>query len=227
MINKVCRTCKKSLPLSAFKESKRTKDWFTLDCVECYNSKDRSHNHKYGKFSPWKKLDNWKRMKKRGRKTWTTFLKKTDIEIEIGTIVNYLTFWKNKIEDKINIAKWVKPNVPLSVWDAVREYWINPNTFYLHLNKYPELKAKYETLKLNMREYLKDTAESNMQRIIAEWDMTDKEKFDASFKVAQSTMREYNPKIEIEKRELKINLNKNSDDLKFDLAEILWVKIEQ
>jgi len=34
-------------------------------------------------------------------------------------------------------------------------------------------------------------------------------------------MREYNPKVEIEKKEIKINLNKNSDDLKLDLANIL------
>jgi hypothetical protein len=72
-----------------------------------------------------------------------------------------------------------------------------------------------------MREYLKDTAENNLSTILVDGDLTDKEKFDASFKVAQATMKEYNPKVEIEKRELKINLNKNSDDLKLDLANIL------
>jgi len=225
METKQCRACKQSLELSLFKTSKRTKDGLTLDCAECYDSKDRSHNLKYWGYKPWRKLWTWARMKKRGRKTWTVLVAETDVEIEVGTIVNYLTFWKSKITDESNIKKGLKANVPMNVNQATKEYWIHPNTFYQHLNKYPLLKEKYELLKINMREYLKDTAENNLSTILVDGDLTDKEKFDASFKVAQATMKEYNPKVEIEKRELKINLNKNSDDLKLDLANILWIKI--
>jgi len=225
METKQCRTCKQELELSLFKESKRTKDWLTLDCAECYDSKDRTHNHKYWEYKTWKKLDNGKRMKKRGRKTWTLVVQETDVEIEVGTIVNYLAFWKKEITNEANIKDWLVPDMPMNVNQAVREYGIHPNTFYQHLRNFPALRNKYELLKKNMREYLKDTAENNMGSILVHWDLTDKEKFDASFKVAQATMREYNPKVEIEKKEIKINLNKNSDDLKLDLANILWVNL--
>lgn len=225
METKQCRTCKKDLELSLFRKSGRTKDWFTLDCAECYDKADRTHSHRYWKYKTGKKLDNGRRMKKRGRKTWTLMVQKTDVEIEIGTIVNYLSFWKNKITHEDNIKEWLKPNVPMNINQAAKEFGIHPNTFYQHLRNFPALKNKYEMLRQNMREYLKDTAESNMQKILVNGDLTDKEKFDASFKVAQATMKEYNPKVEIEKKEIKVNLNKNSDDLKMDLANILWVNI--
>lgn len=224
METKQCRTCNAELELSLFKKSKRTKDGFTLDCAVCYDKKDRTHNHKYWEYRTWKKLDNGKRMKKRGRKTWTLVVQETDVEIEVWTIVNYLAFWKKEITNKENIKEWVKPNTPMNVNQALREYGIHPNTFYQHLRNFPALKNKYEMLKIDMREYLKDTAENNLNNILTNWDLTDKEKFDASFKVAQATMKEYNPKVEIEKKELKVNVIKNSNDLKLELMNIFWVQ---
>lgn len=183
--------------------------------------------HKYWEWKPGRKRDNWEPLKKNWRKKWTVLVKEAEVSIEAGTIVNYMTFWKSKIENPENIKLWIKPNTPLWVAQACREYWIHQNTFYQHLNKHPAVKEKYEAMKVAQREYLKDIAENTMVKVLESWDLTDKEKFDASFKVAQATMKEYNPKTEIETKTIWINLNKSSDDLRADLAELLWMNIWQ
>lgn len=169
--------------------------------------------------------DDWTPLKKNGRKKWTIMIKEAEVSLEAWTIVNYMTFWKSKIENEENSSAGLKPNTPMSVRQACREYWIHPNTFYQHLNTFPAVKEKYEMMKVDRREYLKDIAEHNMVNILEGGNLTDKEKFDASFKVAQATMKEYNPKTEIETKSIWINLSKSSDDLKADLAELLWLNV--
>lgn len=186
--------------------------------------KKHDFHRNYWPWKPWRKLDNWEPMKKRWRKTGTVMLKEVEVWIEAGTIMNYVTFWKSKIEHPVNKKLKLQPNTPLTVQQACREYGITPNTFYTHLNTFPSIKQKYEVMKVNRREYLKEVAEATMVEVLENWDLTDKEKFDASFKVAQATMKEYNPKTEIETKSIGINLTKSSDDLRSDLAELLWIK---
>lgn len=171
------------------------------------------------------KTDAWKPLKKRGRKKWTLMLQEAEVWMEAWTIVNYVIHWKSKIEHEDNVALKLQPNTPLTVQQACKEYGIHPNTFYQHMKAYPAVREKYEAMKVSRREYLKEIAETSMITILEGEELSAKEKFDASFKVAQATMKEYNPKTEIETKSIWINLSKSSDDLKADLADLLWLQI--
>jgi len=186
-------------------------------------SKHTSHRT-YWKRKPWRVLDNGKWMKKPGRKKGVTVLTEVGVDIEVGSIVNFITFGKSKIEHKDNIKAKLKPNVPMTVIQACREYWMTTNTFYQHLNRFPALNEKYQELKANRREFLKESAEANVQSALTGGmkTLSEKEMLDASFKMLEKTDKNYNPKIEIETKTISINLNKSSDDLYNDLASILW-----
>ena len=179
----------------------------------------------YWKWKPFKKKDNWIPLLKPGRKTWTIELDRTKIEVELWTIINYISFWKSKITHEDNITKWIKPHTPLTIWQACKELWIPYTTFYGHLNKFPSLKVKYNEMRENSREYVRQSAECNIEKAVT-WglDLTDKEVVDVSFKMLEKTDKNYNPKIEIETKSIWINLNKTSDDLLADLSAILWLK---
>ena len=179
--------------------------------------------HKYGKWQPWRKKDNWEPLRKNGRKKWSTFITQAQVELEMWTIANWLTFWKTKIDNKKNKELWVKSNTPLTVIEACREYWIAPITFYTHLDRFPWMKKQFQEMKVHRREYIKELAENNIVSVLEKWDLTDKEKFDASFKVVQATMKEYNPKTEVESKSINININKSSEDIMADLSNILWI----
>lgn len=186
-----------------------------------------SSHRSYWKWHPAKKKDNWEPLKKPWRKTWNTwisYLKEPEIQLEVWHIVNYLTFWKSKIENEDNRKAWLKPNQPMSLIQACREYWINHNTFYQHLKKFPAAKERYYELRENRREYLKESAEANIEKALTWWlEISDKDMLDASFKMLEKTDKNYNPKIEIETKSISINLNKSSDDIINDLNAILWM----
>jgi len=180
--------------------------------------------HKYGKWQPGRKTDSGVPLKKNGRKKWTIMTSEVAVDIEIWSIVNYITFWKSKIEHADNKKGGLKPNVPMNVSQACREFGIHPNTFYIHLRRFPALNEKYQELKSNRREYLKESAEVNIETALTGGmkDLSQKDVLDASFKMLEKTDKAYNPKVEVETKSISINLNKNSDDLYNDLADILW-----
>lgn len=186
--------------------------------------KKHEHHRTYGKWKPGMKTDAGAPLKKRWRKKWTIMVQEVWVDIEVGTIVNYITFWKSVIEHKDNL-KILKPNTPMNVVQACKEFWIHPNTFYQHLKKFPSLNEKYQELKANRREYLKESAEVNIELALTWWMMlSDKDVLDASFKMLEKTDKAYNPKIEIETKSISINLNKTSEDIIDDLTNILWLK---
>lgn len=165
-------------------------------------------------------------LKKNGRKKGTIMVSEVAVDIEIGSVVNFITFGKSEIVHAENKKAWLKPNVPMNVMQACKEFGIHPNTFYQHLKRFPVLAEKYQELKANRREYLKESAEVNVELALTGWmkSLTEKEKLDASFKMLEKTDKAYNPKIEIETKSVSINLNKTSDDLYNDLASILWLQ---
>lgn len=205
-------------------ENKMTEEIIDVEEVKDWTTPFK-RGHKYWRWKPWRKKDNWEPLKKNGRKKWTVMIQEASVELEVGTVFNYVTYGRSKIENAENKKRWLKPHTPMSIPQACKEYWIHPTTFYQHLNKFPSIKEKYEVMKINRREYLKEIAEHNMTEILEHWDLTDKERFDSSFKVAQATMKEFNPKTEIESKTIWINLSKTSDDLKADLASLLWLTI--
>ena len=163
-------------------------------------------------------------MKKRGRKKWTVVLSEVGVNIELESVVNFITFGKSIIEHPDNKKEKLLPNVPMNVTQACREFGLHPNTFYQHLKRFPALNEKYQELKSNRREYLKESAEVNIESALTGGmkSLTEKEKVDISFKMLEKTDKAYNPKIEIETKSVSINLNKSSTDLYNDLAKILW-----
>lgn len=196
--------------------------------------KEIKTGNKYWSWKKGKRKDNWEWLKKSGRKRGSVITKSKDelevaeaqVSSEIGVMVNYLSFWKTKIEHPENKEEGVKPWVPLTITQACREYWIHPNTFYNHLNKFPALKQKYFEIKENNREYIRSMSENNVQRAIAwkiKW-LSDKDVLDASFKMLERTDKAYNPKIEIEKKELTINVDVSWQDLKNELFWLLWIQ---
>ena len=178
------------------------------------------------KWYPWARTSAWIPMKKRGKKKWHiahNHVSQTDVDIEVWTIVNYMTFWKEEIKHELNKKAKVKKWQPLNITQACREYGISTTKFYMDLAKYPSMKQKYELLRENKREYLRAEAEANIEKGLS-WglEITDKDKLDASFKLLERTDKNYNPKIEVESKSVNINLTKTSDDLFNDLKEILW-----
>lgn len=178
----------------------------------------------YWKWMPSKRKDNWEPLRKRWRKTGTKLIAEVWIDLEIWTIFNYTTFWKVKIEHPENIAQWVVWWQPLTVIQACKEYWIHPNTFYQHINKFPHIKEKYELLKEDKRTYLRDVAEDNVWKVLS-WDtkLWEKEILETSKWFLEKTSKTYNPKTEIETKSIWITLHKNSEDILTDLSKILWL----
>ena len=173
-------------------------------------------------WKPWR-ISNWKWLKKPWRKKGVKILQPAAIKIEVGQIVNWITFWKKVIESDKNV--WIKPNVPLTLWQACNEFWISIHTFWSHLKKFPEAKELYKELKENRREYLKELSEANIQKWLSlEMWMTWKEIVDASFKLLEKTDKSYQPKVEIENKSIGINIHKSTDDIMSELSEILWVR---
>lgn len=177
-------------------------------------------------WHPWARNSAWiplkKRWVKKGQITANS-VSSTDVDIQVWTIVNYLTFWKKEIIDKENIKRKVKPNVALNITQACRELGISTSKFYQDLWKFPALKEKYELLRESKREYLRAEAEANIESwLTGKLEISDKDMMDASFKLLERTDKNYNPKMEIETKSININLTKTSEDLFNDLKEIVW-----
>ena len=183
------------------------------------------HRTNYWKWNPGQVLSTWEWRKKPGRKKWTQMLTSWWIKMEVWNIVNYMTFGRSKIENEENKKNWVLPNTPLSLPQACLEFGILPQTYWNHLKKFPEAKELYAELKENRREYLKELSENNLKEWLSGnlW-LTWKELVDASFKMLEKTEKAYQPKVEIEQKEVSINLHKSTDDILSELNLVLWVK---
>lgn len=179
----------------------------------------------YWEWKPWQTLDTWEGRKRPGRKPGSTTLSSGEVKLEIGNIVNYMTFWRSKIENKKNKENWVKPNIALTLTQACAEFWISPATYWSHMKKFPEAKELYQELKENRREYLKELSENNIQNGLAgELGLSGKEIVDASFKMLEKTDKAYQPKLEIEQKAVTVNLHKSTDDILAELNLVLWGK---
>ncbi len=181
---------------------------------------------KYGEWKPWKRTDIWKPLKKPWRPKWRTSLDVGQVKLEVGRMVNWMTFWKKEITHETNIKNKVKPWKALTIKEACLEFWIAPITFWSHLKKFPEAKELYRELKQDRREYLKELSEVNISKWLS-WslDITDKELMDASFKMLEKTDKAYQPKVEVEQKTISINLHKSTNDIMGELQEALWLKI--
>lgn len=159
--------------------------------------------------------------KRKKRLKGDVVLKKEEVEMEVGMIFSYITHGKKKITHPKNIEAGLLPDKPLTIKQACLEKWISYQTYYNHMKAFPDIKQKYELLRETRREYMKDVAEENILSVLDSDDLSAKDKFDANFKLLQATEKSYNPKMEIETRNLNVNISKSSDDLKKDIWDLL------
>lgn len=77
-------------------------------------------------------------------------------------------------------------------------------------------------LKENRREYLKEVSETNITRALT-WKMNleDKDIVDYSFKMLEKTDVNYNPKQVIETTVEEINVDRSTDDIIADIADLI------
>lgn len=179
--------------------------------------------YKYWKYKQWLLKDNWRPLKKNGRKLWTTMVSLPEVALKIGRVVNLMTFWAKEIKNEKNIKKWVKPNTPLNIVDACNETWISRTNFYYYTNKYPQIKEQYNTLREQRREYMKEISEMNIHKAIS-WKMKtlkEKDVVDYSFEVLKLTDKSYNPKQVIEQTVEEINPDRTTEDIIADIASLL------
>lgn len=190
-----------------------------------YDPKWSSQGYKYWQYKPWMVKDNWKPLKKNGRKKWTTLKTRVEVANEMGQIVNLMTFGVKKVNWENNIANGVKSNTPLSVPQACEELGMKSQSFYHYLKKFPEVKDEYELLKENRREYMKELSESNIQKALS-WKMKtlqEKDIVDYSFKMLERTDKNYNPKQVQEVIIEEINIDRSTDDILADITDLLKV----
>lgn len=180
--------------------------------------------YKYWNWRPWMIKDNWKPLKKNGRKKWTKLKTEGEINMQMWIIVNLSTFWVAKIKHEKNVENWVQPNTPLTLPQACLEAGLPVASFYYYLNQYPAVKEKYEELKTNRREYLKELSENNIEKALS-WKMTtitEKEQVDYSFKMLEKTDTNYNPKQIIEQTVEEINPDRWIADILADISDLTW-----
>lgn len=186
---------------------------------------ERKKPRDYWKFKQWKRTDSWKPLKKRWRKKWQTSPTNINFKYDLALVFDYNKFWKKVIENPENIANWVQPNTPMTIHEACKECWITYSAFIGRLRNRPDLKEYWEEMKLASREYSKILAHNNIERAISwEMDLTDKEKTEFSFRLLEKTEQAFNPKVEIEQKGININFNKSTEDLVWELQELLWNK---
>jgi len=179
--------------------------------------------YKYWQYRPWMIKDNWKPLKKNWRKKGTVLKSPSEVSLDAWKVINLMTFWVDKIENEANILKWVQPNKPLRIDEACKELWLTVVSFYYYLNKFPAVKEQYKVLKENRREYMREVSENNISKAIR-WKMKtlkESEIVDYSFKMLERTDKNYNPKQIVETTVEEINVDRSTEDIIADIADLI------
>ena len=156
-------------------------------------------------------------------KTSRSIWRESRANLYMNKIMNYISFWASEIKNEENMKFWIRPNTPLTMLQACREMGRTAQWFYKMINQFPDVKNKYKELREWRRQFLQETAETNIQNGITWWmDLTDKELIDASFKLLEKTDKAYNPKTEIETKQATINLDVTDSELQKEIINILW-----
>lgn len=134
-----------------------------------------------------------------------------------------MSYWKSNITDEKNQKAWIKPNVPLNMQEAAREVGLSPQTFIYYINKYPELKTRYDDTKELRREKLRLISEDVIDKAL-DWELniSDKDKVDLAMRYLKDTDKAYNPKLEVETTNKNLNLEISNDELVDKLLDYLW-----
>lgn len=145
---------------------------------------------------------------------------KVETRKKFEKVIDMMMHWKKKLTHKDNQS--INPYYPLTMQQACREMWMNIQNFMYYIHTYPELKEKYEDIKIARREKIKNVAEDNIDKAIAwKMDLTDKELVDISFKTLQATEKWYNPKLEIETVSKNLNFNMSDEQIMNKLNQLL------
>ncbi len=162
----------------------------------------------------WKK--NWR---KKGKK----LIDENEFGIKMGKIMNYHTLWKSEVCDPKNIEDWVEPWQPMTIIQACREVGTTYHTFRFHLNTLPEMKKQYELMKEQSVEYKNELSENIIEKALKGKmkNLSEKDVVDTAKWTLEKTNKRYNPKHIVEATVEHLNVERSSDDILADIADII------
>lgn len=179
-----------------------------LNIIECDTSKVKKREYK------WKK--NWR---KKGKK----LIDENDFWIKVGKIMNYHTLWKWEITSEKNIKEGVEPWRPMTLIQACREVGMTYHNFRFHLNTLPEMKKQYELMKEQSIEYRNELSENIIEKTLKGKmkNLSEKDVVDTAKWTLEKTNKRYNPKHIVEATVEQVNVERSSDDILADIADII------
>lgn len=145
----------------------------------------------------------------------------TSTLVNFNRVIDLMLYWAKKLWHPDNIAKWIKPWIPLTMWEAVKEIWMSLQNFIYIINAHPNLKDRYEEIKILRREKLRLIAEDNIDKWLSwQLDITDDKLLDYSFRLMEKTSKEYNPKVEVDANIKKYMLDMTDEELLNKIKEL-------
>lgn len=125
-------------------------------------------------------------------------------------------------------TNWYRAWEPLAVWQACEELWFSTAYFYKAKSKYKELDEAYEGIMDSRRARIWNYAEENIESAIkGDYQISDKDKVDFSFRMLEKTNKKYNPKTEIEANINEVLLDMSDEEIQSKILELmpdLWKK---
>lgn len=179
-----------------------------LEIIECDTAEIKK--------KPYKGKKNW-------RKKWVKIIDENEFWIKMWKILNYHTIGKSVITHPANIDDEAEAGTPLTLIQACREVGMSYHTFRFHLNSMPEMKAQYEVMKEQSVEYKNELSENLIEKALT-WKLktlSEKDVVDTAKWTLEKTNKRYNPKHVIEAQVEVLNIERSSEDILSDIADII------
>lgn len=116
------------------------------------------------------------------------------------------------------------PYSPMTLKQAAEHLGKNEQVFFYHINTYPELKERYEAIKVQRREIRNNRAESILDKALWEkMDMDDDKVARLALDVLKATDKAYNPKIEIDQNVKGLHLHLTDEEIMDKIKAAVWM----
>lgn len=138
-------------------------------------------------------------------------------------IMNFMLYWVKTVNADVK-KKWPKlwQYQPMTAMQACMQVWISQQALHYYLREYPEIKDKYEDIRVAKREKIKSQAEDNLDRAIA-WAMEidDVDLARLSMQYLEKTDKSYNIKQEIDVNVKALHMNLSEEDILTKIQELM------
>ncbi len=157
---------------------------------------------------PWPK-------KKIGRPTGSTSSSSIEVLAKMRQLIDLITVG--------DINKETGKYIKISIDDACDEVWVARHQFYYYVNKFPEIKERYEMFKKHRTATISNKAEQNLLKAMA-WEgkfnsMEGKDVARLALDILKQVEKNYNPKIEIETTK-EIDFSESAEDIIKKIEEL-------